>query len=425
MGLFSSLGSLFGALIPGAGPIAGALGGLFDSGTDMYSNYHNMQLQFAHQKALAQQQQEYNIQNAQQQFEYNKYYQERQFQQQQQATREANEYNSPTQQMKRLGDAGINPFVALSNNLGSSGTQSSVPSGSGGSASLPSVGLPNVPLNPYSYANSVANISSSLRNIADAKKSGVETNWLEDSMKDALRNLKNEADQKELQNIILQIQSSTENERQRNLITKTLKEIDNLTAETDLAKEKKWTEKDIQNNYEALSQKFWAEREKAFREAEISDEQLALIRKYGDIKYRAEIDEIRSRANYNNEQANDLRATRSSRIANLQADASFKGALSRVYTIDADIRDANKADEISVNFDRLFREHFFSKEFDEALYSQLKYYSDAFESARSTQDWRACSQILSVFQQIVDIGLTGSKIGKKGSFNFSPTVINN
>lgn len=82
MGIFSSLGSLVSTLIPGAAPIAGALGGLFDSGTDMYSNYHNMQLQFEHQKALAQQQQDFNIQNAQQQFEYNKYYQERQFQQQ-------------------------------------------------------------------------------------------------------------------------------------------------------------------------------------------------------------------------------------------------------------------------------------------------------------------------------------------------------
>ena len=120
MGLFSSLGSLATSLfksVPGIGPIAGALGGVLDSGMDMYSNYHNMQLQFEHQKQLAQQQQEYNIQNAQQQFEYNKYFQERQFQQQQQATREANEYNSPTKQMQRLGDAGINPFVALSNNL--------------------------------------------------------------------------------------------------------------------------------------------------------------------------------------------------------------------------------------------------------------------------------------------------------------------
>lgn len=413
MGIFSSLGSLVSTLIPGAAPIAGALGGLFDSGTDMYSNYHNMQLQFEHQKQLAQQQQQYNIQNAQQQFEYNKYYQERQFQQQQQATREANEYNSPTQQMKRLGDAGINPFVALSNNLGSSGTQSSVPSGSGGSAGLPSVGLPTVPLNTYSYANSVANISSSLRNIADAKKAGVETTWLEDSMKDMLRNLKNEADQKELQNIILKIQSSVESEKQQLIIKKTLKEIDKLIADTDLAKEKKWTEKDIQNNYEALSQKFWAEREKAFREAEISDEQLSLIRKYGDIRYRAEINEIRSRANYNNEQANDLRQTRASRIANMQADASQKAALSRIYTSNANVLEANEAERIKVDFDRLFREHFFSKDFDKATQMQLEYQYKEYKRAVENGDLRTAGEILNIVQGTIDTGIQIYKLGVK------------
>lgn len=409
MGLFSSLGSLVSTLIPGAGPIAGALGGLFDSGTDMYSNYHNMQLQFEHQKALAQQQQEYNIQNAQQQFEYNKYYQERQFQQQQQATREANEYNSPTKQLQRLGDAGINPFVALSNNLGSSGTQSSVPSGSGGSAGLPSVGLPTVPLNPYSYSSSVSNISSALRNVADAKKAGVETKWLEDSMQDMLRNLKNEADQKELQNIILKIQSSVEDRKQQLLIKKTLKEIDKFVADTELSKEKKWTEKDIQNNYEALSQKFWAEREKAFREAEISDEQLALIRKYGDIKYRAEVDEIKSRTNYNNEQATDLRQTRASRIANLQADAGAKSALSRIYNSNADVLEANEAERIKVDFDRLFREHYFAKDFDKATMMQLEYQYKEYKRAVENGDLRTAGEILNLVKGTLDIGLKLAK----------------
>lgn len=416
MGIFSSLGSLATSLfksVPGIGPIAGAIGGILDSGTDMYSNYHNMQLQFEHQKQLAEQQQQYNIQNAQQQFEYNKYFQERQFQQQQQATREANEYNSPTKQMQRLGDAGINPFVALSNNLGSSGTQSSVPSGSGGSAGLPSVGLPTVPLNTYSYANSVANISSSLRNIADAKKAGVETKWLEDSMQDMLRNLKNEADQKELQNIILEIQSTVEGRKQQLLIKKTLKEIDKLIADTDLAKEKKWTEKDIQNNYEALSQKFWAEREKAFREAEISDEQLALIRKYGDIRYRAEINEIKSRANYNNEEANDLRATRSSRIANLQADASQKAALSRIYNTNANVLEANEAERIEVDFDRLFREHFFSKDFDKAMQMQLEYQYKEYKRAVENGNLRTAAELLGIMQGTIDSGIKIAKFAGK------------
>lgn len=409
MGIFSSLGSVLGHVFPAIGTVAPAIGGILDSGTDMYSNYHNMQLQFEHQKELAQQQQNFNIQNAQQQFEYNKYFQERQFQQQQQATREANEYNSPIKQMQRLGDAGINPFVALSNNLGSSGTQSSVPSGSGGSAGLPSVGLPTVPLNTYSYANSVANISSSLRNIADAKKSGVETKWLEDSMQDMLRNLQNEADQKELQNIILKIQSSVEDRKQQLLIKKTLKEIDKLTADTELAKEKKWTEKDIQNNYEALSQKFWAEREKAFREAEISDEQLALIKKYGDIKYRAEIAEVRSRTNYNNEQAIDLRQTRSSRIANLQADASQKSALSRIYNSNANVLEANEAERIKVDFDRLFREHYFSKDFDKATMMQLEYQYKEYKRAVENGDLRTAGEILNLVKGTLDIGLKLTK----------------
>lgn len=398
MGLFSSLGSVLGHVFPAIGTVAPAIGGILDSGTDMYSNYHNMQLQFEHQKQLAQQQQQYNIQNAQQQFEYNKYYQERQFQQQQQATREANEYNSPTQQMKRLGDAGINPFVALSNNLGSSGTQPSVPSGSGGSAGLPSVGLPTVPLNTYSYANSVANISSSLRNIADAKKSGVETKWLEDSMQDMLRNLKNEANQKELQNIILKIQSSVEGTKQQLFIKQTIEQINKLVSETSLNKAKTATESDLQNMYVAQFQKFWSEHEKNIKDAELSREQILLLQKYGEARYQAEISEIRSRANYNNEQAEDLQKTRAARIESLRADAGQKTALTRIANSNANVLEANEAERIKVDFDRLFREHFFSKDFDKATQMQLEYQYKEYKRAVENGDLRTAGEILNILQ---------------------------
>ena len=413
MGIFSSLGSLVSTLIPGAGPIAGALGGLFDSGTDMYSNYHNMQLQFEHQKQLAQQQQEYNIQNAQQQFEYNKYYQERQFQQQQQATREANEYNSPTQQMKRLGDAGINPFVALSNNLGSSGTQSSVPTGSGGSAGLPSVGLPTVPLNPYSYSSSVSNISSALRNVADAKKAGVETKWLEDAMADMLRNLKNEADQKNLQNMILRIQKSVESQKQQLFIKKTLQEIEKLVADTKLSKAKSSTETDLQNMYSAQFQKFWAEHEKLIKDAELTREQILLLQKYGDARYQAEISEIRSRANYNNEQAEDLQKTRAARIASLKADASQKEALARIANSNANVLEANEAERIKVDFDRLFREHFFAKDFDKATLAQLEYQYKEYSRLVENGDLRTAGEVLGIMQGTIDSGIQIAKISAK------------
>lgn len=409
MGIFSSLGSLVSTLIPGAAPIAGALGGLFDSGTDMYSNYHNMQLQFEHQKQLAAQQQEYNVQNAQQQFEYNKYYQERQFQQQQQATREANEYNSPTQQMKRLGDAGINPFVALSNNLGSSGTQSSVPSGSGGSAGLPSVGLPTVPLNTYSYANSVANISSSLRNIADAKKAGVETKWLEDSMQDMLRNLKNEADQKNLQNLILKIQSSVEGKKQQLFIKQTLEQINKLVSETSLNKAKTATETDLQHMYDAQMQKFWSEHEKNIKDAELTREQILLLQKYGDARYQAEISEIKSRANYNNEQAEDLQKTRAARIQNLRADAGQKSALTRIYNSNANVLEAKEAQQIQVDFDRLFREHFFSQDFDKAMQMQLEYQYKEYKRAVENGDLRTAGEILDLVKGTIDLGIKLAK----------------
>lgn len=111
-----------------------------------------------------------------------------------------NEYNSPVNQAARYRDAGLNPNVVMS---GQSQSISATPSGSPQSSS-PTVGsvqgLSPVSQQPLDLqlpqmANAVA---SMLTGVANAKKAGVETSWLEKSMDLNLRNLSADASLKDI-----------------------------------------------------------------------------------------------------------------------------------------------------------------------------------------------------------------------------------
>lgn len=120
---------------------------------------------------------------------------------QRQMVAEQNAYNDPSAQAQRFRAAGLNPFLAM----GSNGIQSiSASPSSTNMASSPTPssvsGLSPVAFQPseLQIPSLMNGISTLLTGLADAKKSGVETSWLEKSMDLNLRNLSADADLKEI-----------------------------------------------------------------------------------------------------------------------------------------------------------------------------------------------------------------------------------
>lgn len=103
-----------------------------------------------------------------------------------------NAYNSPLEQMKRLNEAGINPSVAMAGSLGSA---QSTP----GDVATPQMASSPTAVGP-SYENPFRNLSSDFAQIASgiaqlatAKKTGVDTEYMRNAMQDMLRSVKAKA----------------------------------------------------------------------------------------------------------------------------------------------------------------------------------------------------------------------------------------
>lgn len=164
---------------------------------------------------------------------------EKQRQWQQQMLARQNAYNSLEQQVKRAQAAGVNPFTAVYG--GGSTVAASAPSGS--TASSP--GWPSVSWAPAYQAQAlgaraqmlnsvfggIKSIASSFKDIKDAKKSGVETSYLEQSMNDALKKLREEANGAELSNSINSVLLKYQDRLSHAQVDKLREEIDLMQQE--------------------------------------------------------------------------------------------------------------------------------------------------------------------------------------------------
>lgn len=155
---------------------------------------------------------------------------------------DTNKYNSLSEVMKRITAAGANPFM-LAGDAGSVGA--------GGFASVPTAGLSGSGASaqgvtpPYqatgtSWANSFSDIASALESLSNAKKTGVDTRLIEDSMNDVLRGIKADADGKELQNSYQQILNKYEGKLKEKEIRKLDSVITNLMADSSLKNMQSW-----------------------------------------------------------------------------------------------------------------------------------------------------------------------------------------
>lgn len=116
-----------------------------------------------------------------------------------------NSYNSPSAQAQRLLAAGFNPGVALGNGaIASSNGNAAVPSAAGSSfsPSMPTFSTPSMQVPPsvgLSSIDAFVSLSSALKNIADARKTGKETDRYDEFLDQQLANMATEQEKSQVE----------------------------------------------------------------------------------------------------------------------------------------------------------------------------------------------------------------------------------
>lgn len=162
------------------GATIGAIGGgLVNSVFGYYQNERNRERNIDAQNEAAQTNRDWQTVEAEK---------ARQFSADQQ--QKAMDYNSPVYQVNEFSKAGINPVLAMS---GGSGV-GSVSGGSAAPSASPVSGLSPVQGQPVGLhiPETVQSVGAFLKSIADAKKSGIETDYLEETFFDAVSKFHNE-----------------------------------------------------------------------------------------------------------------------------------------------------------------------------------------------------------------------------------------
>lgn len=145
--------------------------------------------------------------------------------------RKNNEYNTPQAQMQRMQQAGLNPWLMS----GDAGVASTAPQGAAASGGSSAQGVAPPYQSGTQYAESFNMIASALSSLAQAKKTGVDTSFLERTLNDRVMS-------ESLKRDLLEIQrdwSGRLNERQ---VAKLSAEIADAWDRMDLRNNEKLTE---------------------------------------------------------------------------------------------------------------------------------------------------------------------------------------
>ena len=199
-------GGLTGAISSGIGSL---FGGLFDSGPsqeDLMKWQENMlQKQFDFQSSEAQKNRDFQSQEAQ----------------------TSREWNSINAQLQRARAAGVNPFALVGSGNYGSAAGSPTPSGSmAGGASVPQP-APNTSLQ---RAQSFSAVADAMARLAEARRTGVDTTYLERSLDDLVRKARADADNSELVNNYQKIVNKWQDKLSSKQYSKLNHEIDVLIS---------------------------------------------------------------------------------------------------------------------------------------------------------------------------------------------------
>lgn len=171
------------------------------------------------------------------------------------------QYNSPVYQRQQLEKAGINPQVYFGSNSAFGGSSAS----SGGSPSAPSPATSPTPsgvsgLSPVSYqprALDVAAIGSAMKSFAEAKKLGVETDWLPRTLQADIMNKKSYSDLNSVLTLGARINNEIQNAKVPYSIKQAAADLARTVSECKLNESKVLTEESLQKvnaSIESLNQ---------------------------------------------------------------------------------------------------------------------------------------------------------------------------
>lgn len=199
-------GGISGAISSGIGSL---FGGLFDSGPsqeDLMKWQESMlQKQFDFQSSEAQKNRDFQSQEAQ----------------------TSREWNSINAQLHRARAAGVNPFALVGSGNYGSAAGSPTPSGSmAGGASVPQP-APNTSLQ---RAQSFSAVADAMARLAEARRTGVDTTYMERSLDDLVRKARADADNTELVNNYQKIVNSWQDKLSKKQYSKLNHEIDVLIS---------------------------------------------------------------------------------------------------------------------------------------------------------------------------------------------------
>lgn len=300
-----------------------------------------------------------------------------------------NQYNTLAAQMRRVSDAGVNPY-ALVNGSSYSSQASQMPSGAmpSGTGSIPQP-APNTDLQSFEGFNL---ISSAMKNIADAKRQGVDTDFLEKSFNTRLDSLIKDNNLKDAQKEILSLTAYYLPKEKNAQISAELAKVRNLDAQTDNFHAQLY---EIKANIDRIISETNLNKS---RKREIDDWLDKWFDKYYDeqIKlFKSEQTKNYASANLSSEQAVTQTAIRE----NLGADTNLKKqtekyqkALTESTALDNEVRSANKGVEKSAKAAEYIN---YVKQAGIATEQQ----QIALEMARKNQDWDTFERIMGQVHQ--------------------------
>lgn len=309
---------------------------------------------------------------------------------------EASKYST---QLRNMLEAGLNPAMMFGEGntiqppQSQAGNSESVPSLQGASQVVPQLDL-----------GSLGSMASALESLARAKNIGIDTSYLEQSLKYRLAS--DEANSRYAK-VLADIKQKYGDEReQKELkkidgdIKKIAQEIDTLIAQEGLINEQAVTE--LYNGYVRKCE--YLRSEKLYNAADALEDywkdfvvaELTKMQNEGRLAgvqaswlpYQAQTQRISADA-----QAEDLRATRQARIDNLKADARQKNALSAINEYDFDTR-PNKISASWHNFTNMVLETIGHRASTQYLSKELDLIGQEIERAKKNNDWYLVNQLM-------------------------------
>lgn len=302
-----------------------------------------------------------------------------------------NAYDAPSAQASRLRSAGINPQIAMSGgsvqNVSASPTlsqpaSSPVPSPVGG---LSPVSAQPLDLQIPQLVNSVASMIGST---AQAKKANVETGYLESAIPDMLRNLKLDAD---LKDVAVQMQTLDKQLKEMTLPSSVRKAYNEASKSYWDALVSKLTTGKIENERDVLES-----------QRKLNEAMASLQTTQGKI-FALDLANYGRRLN----SLLGLQAAQTSQAyasaAESNANAAVLGEERRIRAVAADVRESGKSAELQSVLDELNAKHAISQQQYQSAVNELKRLKEIGKAYNREKDITKVDAILENFFRIIGL----------------------